>query len=255
MGAFERVEVPRIRPARRSASAASAGAGVRPARFRRAIAGGSPCPIDLPQRAAWSVECSAGGPQARRSRIHEPTISPSVSSPTAPCPSTASWKPRMSNARRARCRARRAAAGSPAGRSCRRGPGPARRCSDRPRSSTLFAARARVLEHEVDRLLAGPAERVHARCRRRAGRRARRRTRARRSGRGRRCRGPSRRPGARCRGPSPRRRRSDRRGAGTPGRPVSSWRDRELEVVAGNGLVEGERLGLVARPGLGLRRC
>ena len=31
--------------------------------------------------------------------------------------------------------------------------------------------------------------------------------------------------------------------------------DRDLEVVAGNGFVEGQRLGLVARPRLRLRSC
>ena len=154
--------------------------------------------------------------------------------------------------RRARAAPSRAGGGSRAGRSCRRAPGPARRCSGRPRSSTLFARQDGVVEHEVDRLPAASSRARASPCRRRAGRPARRRTTACRSGRGRRCTGPSRRPAARCRGPSPRRRPSVRVCRRKSGRPVSSWPIAMLEVVAGNRLVVGERLGLVARPRLRL---
>ena len=105
-----------------------------------------------------------------------------------------------------------------------------------------------MLEHELRSPGRASSPARASRCRRRAARPARRRTTARRSGRGRRSRGPSRRTGARCTGPSPRRTPSARGGVRNSGRCGELLADRDLEVVARDGLVVGEGLGLVARP-------
>ena len=136
-----------------------------------------------------------------------------------------------------------------AGRSCRRAPGRARRCSGRPRSRCCSRASAVFSTMKSIGLLARPAQRVHAGVDDEPAGAPRVEREHRRCGRGRPRRGPSRRPGARCRAPQP----STVRGraecaCGTRAGPSSSCAIAIWRWWPGHGLVKGQRLGLVARP-------
>ena len=217
---------------------------------------------------------SAGGDRERRPAAPPPrssAISPrrgapcrrpglddaraSVGRASAPLPSTASWKPRMSNrSPSVALGLGRAAAGSRAGRACRRAPGRAARCSGRPRCTMLFGASAVCSSmNAIACSRVQPSAWIPVSTTSRAARQASNdstpmpvEVAA--------SRGPSRRPGARCTGPSPRSTRSARGGAGTPAGPRSSWPIAIWRWWPGTDSWKASASGLVARPRLGLAR-
>ena len=133
------------------------------------------------------------------------TTSSRSESGSAPWRSTSSWKRVEAEARaEAALRALAQPRRSCAGRSCTRAPGPARRCSGRPRSRRRSTGRCGCGGCTAQRLVAVPAEVVHPRVDDEPRRAPGLRPRACRAGRRASSRRPSRRRAARCSAPSPR---------------------------------------------------